>query len=215
MTKKGTKKKHRCCHCKNEAKWIVMSSSKGEYSFYCDECVPRGCTCNLCDLEFDGEPPKDANVIWWTKADYENNFTKCATEEELLLLSTKTRQPDSFFYEYLDEKGRREPCCEIEYEEDGFEVMGNEYFILKKDIIEILERHKLKYLISTEYAKDITKLLCELSEVISYNEICQKFADIMHKYMKMDGYHKPLNIKFYRSVKYKMKNKKFLKDLFV
>ena len=35
------------CDCGNPAKWIYMPGySGGGNSFSCDDCVPRGCSCN-------------------------------------------------------------------------------------------------------------------------------------------------------------------------
>lgn len=112
----------KCCECDKMAVWINMAASREENLFYCDDHVPRGCTCNLCDIDFDGIPEKDENLLWWTKEDYEKNFRNCTTEKEIEELATTKRQVNSFFYEYLDEKGRRYPCCEYEYDEDGFDL---------------------------------------------------------------------------------------------
>lgn len=50
--------KAKCCECDKIAVWINMSASREENLFYCDYHVPRGCTCNLCDIDFDGIPEK-------------------------------------------------------------------------------------------------------------------------------------------------------------
>lgn len=63
--------------------------------FYCDEHVPRGCYCNSRHIKEDGNPDNE-NFIW-----LDDNHT---------------------LYEYLDEKGRRSPCCEYDYDENGFEI---------------------------------------------------------------------------------------------
>ena len=42
------------CDCGNIATWLYMpSSSSKENPFYCDDCVPRGCSCNNTSLEED------------------------------------------------------------------------------------------------------------------------------------------------------------------
>lgn len=83
----------------------MPGSSNGE-PFYCEECVPRGCTCNVYALkEFPDDIPED-NVIFWDK-DMEN--------------CTNIRTDNSFYYETLDETGKRYPCCEYWYDEDGWD----------------------------------------------------------------------------------------------
>ena len=74
------------CECGKIAVWIYMPSDSDDYPYYCDDCVPRGCSCNCY--------PKDD--------DYDNS------------------DPDNWIEE-LDEKGRKQPCCEYEYFEEGFE----------------------------------------------------------------------------------------------
>ena len=98
--------KIKCCKCNKIALWFYAPSSKGEDAFYCDDCVPRGCSCNQYALsEFD-ENEEQGNKIYWNEE--RNNFTNKKTE-------------DSFFYEIVDDKGRRYPCCEYWYDEDGWE----------------------------------------------------------------------------------------------
>ena len=69
-----------CCKCKENATWMYMptggADEKERDRYYCDDCVSRGCSCNL---DFD-------------------------TGEEL-----------------TDDMGRKLPCCEYNYSEDGFE----------------------------------------------------------------------------------------------
>lgn len=62
--------------------------------FYCDDHVPRGCYCNSKHITEDGLPDKSNKFIW-----LDDKHTLC---------------------EYLDDKGRREPCCEFEFSEKRF-----------------------------------------------------------------------------------------------
>lgn len=74
--------------------------------FYCDDCVPRGCSCNVFSLdEFPIDGTSEKNYIFWNKALTE--FTHGKTDE-------------SAYYEEVDEKGRRFPCCEFSYDEEGY-----------------------------------------------------------------------------------------------
>jgi hypothetical protein len=44
--------KHKC-DCRKQAVWLYMPSSTMKNPFFCDDCVPRGCSCN--------SRPKDGN----------------------------------------------------------------------------------------------------------------------------------------------------------
>lgn len=96
--------KIKCSKCNIEnATWIYMPSGK----LYCDNCVPRGCTCNVYSLkEFQLKKEDNIDYIFWNKdlTKYTNEITE-----------------DSCYYEIVDEKYRRFPCCEYFYEEDGFD----------------------------------------------------------------------------------------------
>ena len=48
------------CKCGKLATWVYMPKSE-DYPFYCDKCVPRGCSCNL--------EPKDGN---WDNSEDDN-----------------------------------------------------------------------------------------------------------------------------------------------
>ena len=80
---------------------------KGEYPYFCDDCVPRGCSCNHemtpehKDAVFDG-----LNVGRKPEGNY-----KFVAEN---------------VWVHLDEKGREEPCCEYSYDKEGWEAMEDE-----------------------------------------------------------------------------------------
>lgn len=112
---------HKCCQCGNKATWLYMPSGRGKV-FYCDEHVHRGCHCNDYDLDFDGEPDKNKKVVWWNETDTSRQPP----------FSTD-RKADSTIYQYLDENGRLYPCCEYDYDENGFE------FIPRVTLINIAE----------------------------------------------------------------------------
>lgn len=90
------------CECGKLATWEYMPSSK-QYPYFCEDCVPRGCSCNreytptsVEGAEYDrGEnPPTDHNQWRWIEKDVS--------------------------WEYTDEKGRPYPCCEFWYRDDGY-----------------------------------------------------------------------------------------------
>lgn len=105
--------KIKCSECDNLATWSYMPNCNENTSegFYCDKCVPRGCSCNIYDFETCGEP-YDGNVVFYDKdtIDFdEKSFYK-------------KRKETSYYYEYLDENNQRYPCCEYDYSEDGYEI---------------------------------------------------------------------------------------------
>lgn len=86
-----------CCKCGKVAQWCYMPGGE----CYCDDCVPRGCSCNVDNVIEFGEPSPDRPVVWFTEDDLQME-SPGRTE----------RTPDCIYYEYLDEQGRRSPCCE-------------------------------------------------------------------------------------------------------
>ena len=88
------------CDCGNIATWLYMPCySSKENPFYCDNCVPRGC--------------------WFNNTSLEEDYAQQEIEEN-----------DKNGYNYkiengyiipLDNQGREFPCCEYEYDEDGYE----------------------------------------------------------------------------------------------
>lgn len=101
-------KKVKCCHCKEkDAVWFYLPGSMKNGNEFCDDCVPRGCDCNVHHrIEIPMEP-QDEPVIYWNE-----DITKW----------TKELTADSVYYESVDEKGRRFPCCEFDYDPEGLEI---------------------------------------------------------------------------------------------
>jgi len=88
--------KWRCIDCGNTVKgkgWLYMPASSPDPVdyYYCDNCVPRGCSCNMELKE---------------GIDYD---------------SIEAENFDNYF-EPLDEKGRKYPCCEYFLVDNEFEV---------------------------------------------------------------------------------------------
>jgi hypothetical protein len=94
------------CDCGKKAIWIYMPGFKDGSPYFCDECVHRGCSCNHRYVDVNSyHPPLDnpdtpdgiEGVDWkWVK--------------------------QNKVWSYIDEHGREYPCCEYEFEEDGFEI---------------------------------------------------------------------------------------------
>ena len=99
--------KIKCRKCKKkDAVWLYMPGHNDGNDFFCDDCVPRGCSCNQYAVEeFGFNNKSNSNYIFWNK-----ELTK----------STDTITNDTFYYEPVDEYYRRYPCCEYYYVEDGF-----------------------------------------------------------------------------------------------
>lgn len=86
------------CDCRNLAVWVYMPGfSSGDRPYFCEECVPRGCDCNLYHFEDDDTGPQgkeDVDFRWIDK---------------------------DVCWVHLDEKGREYPCSEFDWDPDGFE----------------------------------------------------------------------------------------------
>lgn len=100
--------KIKCQICnKNEATWLYLPGHKDNKVFFCDDCVPRGCSCNVYNIEeFPLNENKNVKYIFW---------------DSKIEHFTKEKQKNSIFYEPVDEKYRRYPCCEYDYSKDGFD----------------------------------------------------------------------------------------------
>lgn len=90
--------KENCYKCYRIAKWSYLPSDSSAY--YCDKCVPRGCSCNLT-----------------IKPGVEEIYS----EEEGIINSIED------YYQPLDELGREYPCCEFLYSETGFDREEDKY----------------------------------------------------------------------------------------
>ena len=91
------------CKCGKKAVWIYMPCSN-EHPFFCYDCVPRGCSCNHRYIDINAyQPPLDKPEL-----PTENDYPIKWIEENKIWC-------------HVDEKGREYPCCEFEYDEEGFE----------------------------------------------------------------------------------------------
>lgn len=93
------------CDCGKVATWLYMPGFKDGRNFVCDECVNRGCECNhnYCDVN-SYHPPLDSPEL----PDGEEG------------VDWKWIETDKVWC-YIDELGREYPCCEYDYEKDGYE----------------------------------------------------------------------------------------------
>lgn len=97
------------CDCGRVATWWYMPGFRDfRNPHFCDSCVSRGCSCNEYytelneeDLPFTIEP---------TEKDGDEGF------DWIWLNKEKTK------WARIDEEGRRYPCCEYMYSEDGWDL---------------------------------------------------------------------------------------------
>lgn len=95
------------CDCGANADWVYMPSSTGNKNpFYCDSCVPRGCSCNERPVWLDsyGDSGELAHMI-----EHKIKFRiadNMLNGEEAPYLSHKRIVE-------LDEQGRERPCVEF------------------------------------------------------------------------------------------------------
>jgi len=86
------------CDCGKLAVWCYIPGySSGNNPYSCDDCVPRGCSCNHNSIleEYKNEPEGEEGKDWkWV---------------------------DEGVWTDIDEKGREYPCVEYFYEENDWD----------------------------------------------------------------------------------------------
>lgn len=94
------------CDCNKKAVWNYMPGfSNGDNSFFCDDCVPRGCICNHRHVNINAyHPPLD-------NPDYPKGIEG---------VDWKWIEKD-VTWTSIDSKKREYPCCEYDYNEDGYD----------------------------------------------------------------------------------------------
>lgn len=65
------------CNCGNKATWLYMPSYSGvqHNDYYCDECVPRGCSCTYEPLDGDTDNTNPDN--WAPALDEQGRERPC------------------------------------------------------------------------------------------------------------------------------------------
>jgi hypothetical protein len=90
------------CDCGKVAVWDYMPGySGGGNSYSCDDCVPRGCSCNYTHI-LDGD--------------------ESGTDEPEGIEGKDFIWIDDDTWTNIDEQGREYPCAEYWYSEEGWEV---------------------------------------------------------------------------------------------
>lgn len=94
------------CSCGKIATWLYMPTSNSENPFYCENCVSRGCSCNeYSSVDEHYHPP--GGIL---------------PEEGLEGVDWEWTNEEKTLWCHIDEKGRRYPCCEFDYSQDGYDI---------------------------------------------------------------------------------------------
>jgi hypothetical protein len=81
----------RCSYCKwRKAVWSYMPGKENA----CEKCVPRGCSCN-------NEPTKEMMEKY--------------NDDYIAFMDSEDAQNKENYFQPVDEKGRKYPCCEWHY----------------------------------------------------------------------------------------------------
>ncbi len=125
------------CDCGNIGVWAYGPG--GDYNpYYCDECVPRGCSCN----NYSFSDRDDALPLFEQAKDYlsggdfyilDYGQRRMVQGKHLREIRDKSEIDKEFAKEDnllnfllipIDDDGREWPCCEYLYEEEGFDVLS-------------------------------------------------------------------------------------------
>ena len=97
--------KHSCDCGKKALWWYAPATNDTSNRYFCDECVPRSCSCNYRYVNVDAySPPLD-----------EPDMPTVADEPYVWI------EPDVLWV-HVDDRGRQHPCVEFWYDEDGYAV---------------------------------------------------------------------------------------------
>jgi len=100
--------KYEKCDCGQKANWMYAPSSDStENPFYCDACVPRGCSCNSYHTDPNAYHPPLENPELPEGIENQDWHWKNKEKTEWC---------------YLDEQFREYPCVEYWYDEEGYEI---------------------------------------------------------------------------------------------
>lgn len=133
------------CKCGELATWTYMPSNDGldEDNYYCDNCVPRGCSCNnesVCyhDEENDIEEleimvsnfkqdilenSRNFKLLNFFSKNHDSNYEEIKDKKLIKVLINNLSNEQIRHLELipLDENGREFPCCEYWYNKDGWD----------------------------------------------------------------------------------------------
>jgi hypothetical protein len=149
--------------------------------------------------------------MWWSKD---------ATTKDLLKMGSLERSDDSFYYEELDEQGRRNPSDDYLFDEDGFEICRDEpiYGISYDNIKEAFDDST--WGVSFRFIQILNEKISEIflasrlkpnRTIANYNQFLSSFGNYLNKHSDEMGII-PMNISsiedFYKIFKKELQKKK-------
>lgn len=118
------------CKCGALAVYFYMPSYEGkkeEENYFCENCVPRGCSCEWNYVKEFGPPPSGRLWKWVTISP--GGRYEAVKEGEVWV--------------EIDEKGREYPCCEFDYDPEGYIIYTKEEIEeINRKIEEDLKKHQ-------------------------------------------------------------------------
>jgi hypothetical protein len=101
--------KEKCACGKMAVYWYMpgYEGKKEEQNYFCDKCVPRGCSCEWNHVKEFGPPPDD-HAWKWVVIPPGDKYYEEVKEGEMWV--------------HIDEQGREYPCCEFMYDKNGFTI---------------------------------------------------------------------------------------------
>lgn len=106
------------CNCGNVALWMYAPGySDNSNSYHCDDCVPRGCSCNWNYTKTKESKLEDGALIPEGIENIDWRYVDCIKAKQDGFDNIKPKE----YFVYLDEKQREHPCVEFWYDKDGFE----------------------------------------------------------------------------------------------
>ncbi len=102
------------CDCGKLATWVYMPGySADSNDYHCDDCVPRGCSCNWEGIkDYDGEPNLPIGI--------ENKDWKWITPEDWKEAGLDGPIVEKHYWIELED-GKAYPCCEFNHSKDGWD----------------------------------------------------------------------------------------------
>lgn len=100
------------CDCGKIATWVYAPTYtgkgiNGDNPYSCDDCVPRGCSCNNYHTDINAyHPPLDSPELPEGEEGKDWKWVDINKGE----------------WTNIDEKGREYPCCEFFYDEEGWDI---------------------------------------------------------------------------------------------
>lgn len=104
------------CDCGNIATWCYMPGGGTDY--YCEQCVPRGCSCNwtYADKNAYGPEPLEEDLMPEGIEGKDWKWVIRKGDENMEEISLKDK-----VWTDLDENGQEYPCCEFWHSKDGWD----------------------------------------------------------------------------------------------